>query len=82
MLPINYIMSLAFTIPSSGFTKMAMINLFTGISLFITVFTMDSFSDLAETSRILRYIFMVFPHFSLSSGISTLNKLNVQASVS
>lgn len=82
MLPINYIMSLAFTVPSSGFTKMAMINLFTGISLFITVFTMDAFQDLAETSKVLRSIFMVFPHFALSAGISTLNKLNVQVSVS
>lgn len=82
MLPINYIMSLAFTIPSSGFTKMAMINLFTGIALFITVFTMDAFEDLAETAKVLRSIFMVFPHFALSAGISTLNKLNVQVSVS
>lgn len=82
MLPINYIMSLAFTIPSSGFTKMAMINLFTGISLFITIFTMDAFANLAKTARVLRYIFMIFPHFSLSSGISRLNKLSVAVSVS
>lgn len=81
MLPINYIMSLVFTVPSSGFTKMAMINLFTGISLFIVVFTLPAI-DLRETADILRYVFMVFPHFALSAGINTLNILNVQISVS
>lgn len=78
MLPINYIMSLIFTIPATGFTKMTMINIFTGIALFMVTFVMEVISDSAKaTSVILNHIFMIFPHYALCHGMGKLNTINV-----
>lgn len=98
MLPMTFLAAKFFTIPSSGFTRMTMINIFTGdtneaalhqlphnniysnefscsgIAIFIVVFTMSIPKfDLTETAETLKRIFMVFPHFSLSTSLNNLN---------
>lgn len=46
----------------------------TGIAVFIVVFTMriPQF-ELTKTADILTWLFMIFPHFSLSDSLNSLN---------
>ncbi|XP_038108176.1 ATP-binding cassette sub-family A member 3 [Culex quinquefasciatus] len=75
-LPITYIFSFWFDVPSTGFVKMMLINLFSGTILFVAVFLLqfEAF-NLMDISRILEWFFMIFPLFSFSQSLSNLNVL-------
>lgn len=78
MLPVTYIALRFFTVPASGYTRMAMLYIFTGLALFSVVFVMSLPSyDLIDTAKLLKWFFLVFPHFALSNGLNNIN-LNVQ----
>lgn len=76
MLPMTYLMSLFFTIPSTGFVRNTIFNIFTGLATFTIVFIMafESF-DLKHVSDGLTWGFLVFPHFAISHGLNNLNSI-------
>lgn len=83
VLPVNYLMSFVFKAPGSGCTAMVLLNLLTGIALFVISFVMKGLSDDARIAAdVLRYFFMVFPQFALCDGINNLNTVFVMRLVS
>ncbi|XP_058456304.1 phospholipid-transporting ATPase ABCA3-like [Malaya genurostris] len=81
-LPTTYIFSFWFEIPSTGFVKMMMLNIFTGTIFFTAVFLLqfDAF-NLIDVARSLEWAFMIFPLFSLSESLSNMNVLATTRSV-
>ncbi|XP_065074348.1 phospholipid-transporting ATPase ABCA3-like [Ochlerotatus camptorhynchus] len=81
-LPITYLFSFWFEIPSTGFVKMMMINIFTGTIFFTAVFLLKfEVFNLADIARGLEWFFMIFPLFSLSQSLSNINVLSTTRSV-
>ncbi|GAB0097260.1 ATP-binding cassette sub-family A member 3 [Sergentomyia squamirostris] len=77
MMPIVYLFSLVFEVPSSGFTRMTMIGIFTGVAFFQVVFVLRVPSlELIPTADGLTWVFLLFPYFALSNGLSNINTLN------
>lgn len=76
VIPICYLFAFRFTQPSAGFAKIAMIFILTGLFCFLTVFItgMDIF-DLKDTSELLTWAFMPFPHFAFSHAFNNLNTI-------
>lgn len=77
VLPVTYLASLLFSIPATGFTRMTMFNIFTGIACFSITFIMgfDAF-DLKDVADGLTWFFMLFPHFAFSEGLNKMNIIN------
>lgn len=75
VLPLTYLLSFWFTIPSTGFTRMSMLNILTGVLAFMVVFIMQSgvFANLKNIGDTLNWIFLIFPHFALTQSFSNLN---------
>ncbi|XP_063703387.1 phospholipid-transporting ATPase ABCA1-like [Culicoides brevitarsis] len=82
VLPFTYLASLLFTAPATGFTRLSIIYIFSGVAVFTVVFTM-SFEGfkLKDTADLFTNIFLIFPHFALSDSLSNLNILNTVISV-
>ncbi|XP_059614826.1 phospholipid-transporting ATPase ABCA3 isoform X2 [Phlebotomus argentipes] len=77
MMPIVYLFSLLFEVPSSGFTRMSMIGIFTGVAFFQVVFVLRIPSlELVHIADGLTWAFLIFPFFALSNGLSNINTLN------
>lgn len=76
VIPVTYLFSFRFTVPSTGFAKMSMTFILTGLFCFLTVFItgMEIF-DLKDTSKALTWIFMVFPHFAFSHAFNNINMI-------
>ncbi|XP_023714575.1 ATP-binding cassette sub-family A member 3 isoform X4 [Cryptotermes secundus] len=73
LLPATYLLSFIFSIPLTGFTRMTMINVVTGIALFMTVNILKLPSlELQDVAEILDWIFLFFPHYSLCSCVHGL----------
>ncbi|XP_062556229.1 phospholipid-transporting ATPase ABCA3-like [Armigeres subalbatus] len=81
-LPITYLFSFWFEIPSTGFVKMMIINIFSGSVFFTATFILkfDAF-DLADIAGILERIFMIFPLYSLSLSLSNINDIVTTKSI-
>ncbi|XP_058835899.1 phospholipid-transporting ATPase ABCA3-like [Topomyia yanbarensis] len=81
-LPTIYIFSFWFEIPSTGFVKMMMLNIFSGTIFFTAVFLLqfEAF-NLMNVARALEWAFMIFPLFSLSESLSNINVLATTRSV-
>ncbi|KAL9704634.1 hypothetical protein quinque_008152 [Culex quinquefasciatus] len=73
-LPLTYLLSFRFDVPASGFVKLMLLNIFTGIIFFMAVFLLlfDGF-DLQDVGRGLEWGFMIFPLFALSHALSNIN---------
>lgn len=82
VLPFTYLASLFFTAPATGFTKLSIIYIFSGVAVFTVVFTMsfEAFK-LKDKADLITNIFLVFPHFALSDSLSNLNILNTVIAV-
>ncbi|XP_055683327.1 phospholipid-transporting ATPase ABCA3 isoform X3 [Lutzomyia longipalpis] len=77
VMPIIYLFSMLFHVPSSGFTNSAMIGIFTGVAFFNVVFVLRIPSlELVHVADGMTWAFLLFPHFALSNGLSNLNTLN------
>lgn len=73
ILPATYVFSFIFSVPLTGFTTMAVINVITGVALFMTVNIMSIPSlELQDVARVLDWIFLVFPHYSLCASINNM----------
>uniref|UniRef100_A0A8C3VSL4 ATP binding cassette subfamily A member 7 n=1 Tax=Catagonus wagneri TaxID=51154 RepID=A0A8C3VSL4_9CETA len=69
--PLMYPASFFFSVPSTAYVVLTCINLFIGINGSMATFVLELFSDqkLQEVSRILKWVFLIFPHFCLGRGL-------------
>ncbi|CAL4148549.1 unnamed protein product, partial [Meganyctiphanes norvegica] len=72
-LPLMYLASFCFTIPSTGFTKMTIINIITGMATLISV-TILRIPDLElnDVADMLDWLFLLFPSYAMASAITDL----------
>lgn len=74
VLPCTYLASRLFSVPASGYTRMAMFYVFTGMACFFIVFVMSLPAyDLKGVADGLTWAFLVFPHFALSHSLNSIN---------
>ncbi|XP_070271734.1 phospholipid-transporting ATPase ABCA7 isoform X3 [Myotis yumanensis] len=69
--PLMYPASFFFSVPSTAYVVLTCINLFIGINGSMATFVLELFSDqkLQNVSRILKQVFLIFPHFCLGRGL-------------
>ncbi|XP_042106387.1 phospholipid-transporting ATPase ABCA7 isoform X11 [Ovis aries] len=69
--PLMYPASFFFSVPSTAYVVLTCINLFIGINGSMATFVLELFSDqkLQKVSRILKRVFLIFPHFCLGRGL-------------
>ncbi|XP_074193488.1 phospholipid-transporting ATPase ABCA7 isoform X2 [Rhinolophus sinicus] len=69
--PLMYPASFFFSVPSTAYVALTCINLFIGINGSMATFVLELFSDqkLQKVSRILKQVFLIFPHFCLGRGL-------------
>ncbi|XP_026050131.1 ATP-binding cassette sub-family A member 1 isoform X1 [Astatotilapia calliptera] len=74
--PLMYPASFVFTVPSTAYVFLTSINLFIGINGSIATFVLELFVDeyLNEVNRILKKVFLIFPHFCLGRGLIDMAK--------
>lgn len=74
VLPYTYIASFLFQVPSSGLVRLAIGYLVSGVFFFMAVFILSNeLFSLEYISDPLSWVFLIFPHYSLASGMSSLN---------
>ncbi|KAK5642701.1 hypothetical protein RI129_008868 [Pyrocoelia pectoralis] len=74
MLPMMYLASYLFDIPSTGYTRMTLVNIFTGVAGFLIIQVLGSPGlDLEHIAKALHWLFLIIPHYSLSTGIRDIN---------
>ncbi|XP_012921244.1 ATP-binding cassette sub-family A member 7 [Heterocephalus glaber] len=69
--PLMYPASFFFSVPSTAYVVLTCINLFIGINGSMATFVLELLSDqnLQHVSRILKWVFLIFPHFCLGRGL-------------
>lgn len=73
MLPLVYLASFCFKIPSSGYTKMTFVSIFTGVAGFLVVQILKTPQlELEHIADYLDWVFMLIPHYSVSTSIHHL----------
>ncbi|KAG8003116.1 ATP-binding cassette sub-family A member 1 [Nibea albiflora] len=79
--PLMYPASFVFTVPSTAYVVLTSINLFVGINGSIATFVLELFVDehLNEVNRILKKVFLIFPHFCLGRGLIDMAKNQAMA---
>ncbi|XP_055624100.1 phospholipid-transporting ATPase ABCA3-like isoform X2 [Toxorhynchites rutilus septentrionalis] len=74
VIPFTYLCSYFFDVPSTGFIKMLIFNIFTGTVIFTGIFLLKysefNLKDVAET---MEWFYMIFPHFALSHSLNNIN---------
>ncbi|KAK4312219.1 hypothetical protein Pmani_016341 [Petrolisthes manimaculis] len=70
-LPLMYLFSFFFSVPSGGFTKMIIINIITGMATVITV-TILRIPDLelGHIADLLDWVFLLFPSYAMANAIT------------
>uniref|UniRef100_A0A8C2XMN0 P-type phospholipid transporter n=1 Tax=Cyclopterus lumpus TaxID=8103 RepID=A0A8C2XMN0_CYCLU len=89
--PLMYPASFVFSVPSTAYVVLTSINLFIGINGSIATFVLElfnallitiygiSFQHLNEVNRILKKVFLIFPHFCLGRGLIDMAKNQAMA---
>lgn len=77
MLPITYVMSRLFSIPSSGLVRLATFYIFTGVAVWSVLLAMSVPKfGLTDKVNALKQSALIFPHFSLCHSLNNLNRIN------
>ncbi|XP_056591567.1 phospholipid-transporting ATPase ABCA1 isoform X2 [Triplophysa dalaica] len=79
--PLMYPASFIFSVPSTAYVVLTSINLFIGINGSIATFVLELFIDehLNEVNKILKKVFLIFPHFCLGRGLIDMAKNQAMA---
>uniref|UniRef100_A0A8C4Y899 P-type phospholipid transporter n=1 Tax=Gopherus evgoodei TaxID=1825980 RepID=A0A8C4Y899_9SAUR len=78
--PLMYPASFLFSIPSTAYVVLTCVNLFIGINGSVATFVLELFTDqLNHVNRILKKVFLVFPHFCLGRGLIDMVKNQAMA---
>uniref|UniRef100_A0A8B9GPW6 P-type phospholipid transporter n=1 Tax=Astyanax mexicanus TaxID=7994 RepID=A0A8B9GPW6_ASTMX len=75
--PLMYPASFVFSVPSTAYVTLTSINLFIGINGSIATFVLELFTN--EVNRILKKVFLIFPHFCLGRGLIDMAKNQAMA---
>uniref|UniRef100_A0A182S9E0 ABC transporter domain-containing protein n=1 Tax=Anopheles maculatus TaxID=74869 RepID=A0A182S9E0_9DIPT len=74
VIPFTYLGAYCFDVPSTGFIKMLIFNIFTGTVMFTAVFLLKVKDfDLRHVAETMEWIYMVFPLFALSHSLNNIN---------
>uniref|UniRef100_A0A182PQD2 ABC transporter domain-containing protein n=1 Tax=Anopheles epiroticus TaxID=199890 RepID=A0A182PQD2_9DIPT len=74
IIPFTYLGAYFFEVPSTGFIKMLIFNIFTGTVLFTTVFLLKLREfNLGHVADTMEWFYMVFPLFALSNSLNNIN---------
>uniref|UniRef100_A0A8C1KHZ7 Zgc:172302 n=1 Tax=Cyprinus carpio TaxID=7962 RepID=A0A8C1KHZ7_CYPCA len=76
--PLMYPASFIFSVPSTAYVVLTSINLFIGINGSVATFVLELF-HLNEVNRILKKVFLIFPHFCLGRGLIDMAKNQAMA---
>ncbi|XP_035267888.1 phospholipid-transporting ATPase ABCA1 isoform X3 [Anguilla anguilla] len=79
--PLMYPASFLFSVPSTAYVVLTSINLFIGINGSIATFVLELFVDqhLNDVNKILKKVFLIFPHFCLGRGLIDMAKNQAMA---
>nr|XP_024217011.1 retinal-specific ATP-binding cassette transporter-like [Halyomorpha halys] len=79
VIPLMYPASFIFDVPSSAFVSLACLNIVLGVTTTASTYVLKVFNDeyLTEIERILRNVFVLFPHFCLGEGILKIAEMHV-----
>ncbi|XP_062888600.1 phospholipid-transporting ATPase ABCA1-like isoform X1 [Mobula hypostoma] len=79
--PLMYPASFLFSIPSTAYVVLTCVNLFIGINGSVATFVLELFTDkkLNDVNRILKKVFLIFPHFCLGRGLIDMVKNQAMA---
>ncbi|EMP24164.1 ATP-binding cassette sub-family A member 7 [Chelonia mydas] len=79
--PLMYPASFLFSIPSTAYVVLTCVNLFIGINGSVATFVLELFVDqkLNHVNRILKKVFLIFPHFCLGRGLIDMVKNQAMA---
>ncbi|KAJ8777051.1 hypothetical protein J1605_014915 [Eschrichtius robustus] len=82
--PLMYPASFFFSMPSMAYVVLTCFNLFIGINGSTATFVLELFSDhkLQEVSWILKWVFLIFPHFCLGWGLIDMVRNQAMADAS
>ncbi|XP_066551415.1 ATP-binding cassette, sub-family A (ABC1), member 7 isoform X2 [Amia ocellicauda] len=74
--PLMYPASFLFSVPSTAYVVLTSINLFIGINGSVATFVLELFQDqtLNDVNKILKKVFLIFPHFCLGRGLIDMAK--------
>lgn len=76
MLPMMYIAGYFFDIPSTGYTRMTLFSIFTGVAAYLIVQVLSTPDlGLEHIGNTLNWIFLAVPHYSLATGIRDIYTL-------
>ena len=82
VLPFTYFFSLIFQVPSSGLVRLSMVYVVSGCFFFLAFFILNNeFLGLQHIARPLGWFFLIFPHYSLTRGMSNLNLMQSTLSI-
>ncbi|XP_053674249.1 phospholipid-transporting ATPase ABCA3-like [Anopheles nili] len=74
VIPFTYVGAYCFDVPSTGFIKMLIFNIFTGTVMFTAVFLLKVKDfDLRHVAETMEWVYMVFPLFALSHSLNNIN---------
>ncbi|XP_050076110.1 phospholipid-transporting ATPase ABCA3-like [Anopheles maculipalpis] len=74
IIPFTYLGAFCFDVPSTGFIKMLIFNIFTGTVMFTAVFLLKLKDfNLRPVAETMEWFYMVFPLFALSHSLSNIN---------
>uniref|UniRef100_A0A182MGR1 ABC transporter domain-containing protein n=1 Tax=Anopheles culicifacies TaxID=139723 RepID=A0A182MGR1_9DIPT len=74
VIPFTYLGAYCFDVPSTGFIKMLIFNIFTGTVMFTAVFLLKVKDfDLRHVAETMEWIYMIFPLFALSHSLNNIN---------
>ncbi|XP_035912164.1 ATP-binding cassette sub-family A member 3-like [Anopheles stephensi] len=74
IIPFTYLGAYCFDVPSTGFIKMLIFNIFTGTVMFTAVFLLKIKDfDLVHVAETMEWFYMAFPLFALSHSINNIN---------
>ncbi|KAJ8277432.1 hypothetical protein GJAV_G00075090 [Gymnothorax javanicus] len=79
--PLMYPASFLFSVPSTAYVVLTSVNLFIGINGSIATFVLELFVDqhLNDVNKILKKVFLIFPHFCLGRGLIDMAKNQAMA---
>ncbi|XP_065652510.1 phospholipid-transporting ATPase ABCA3 isoform X2 [Hydra vulgaris] len=70
VIPFMYLFSFLFVVASTGFTRMTILNVITGLATLLVIFILNlTSSDLQDVTNVLKWIFLLLPNYCLGQGI-------------
>nr|XP_022911287.1 ATP-binding cassette sub-family A member 3-like [Onthophagus taurus]XP_022911294.1 ATP-binding cassette sub-family A member 3-like [Onthophagus taurus] len=73
MLPQTYLLALRFEVPSTGYTRLTLINIILGVAAFMVVQTLSVPGlNLEHVADALHWVFLLVPHYAVASGVQDM----------